>query len=289
MLKTSIILEDLEDLRKVRDTAKMLRKAGFEAVDAALFTPGLEEIIQSGNWRSAAEALRETMAQEGLTVYQCHTSMWDDTLNWQMKAERIKKELAFAGVLGAQNAVVHPLCPLTVEDPLFQLDKQTVMEMNLQMYRALLPVAQEAGVTVCTENIFADGVHLEAVPCFSTYAAELNELMDQLPGLKVCLDAGHAVITGQRPGDMVYQFGRRLAALHLHANDHVHDLHIVPFERGGMGWDDFCRALKEVGYQGSVNLEVMYTVRNSPAELLPALYSYLHACAAYLAEKIEKA
>ena len=289
MLKTSVILENLEDIQGVRNTVKMLREAGFEAVDAALFTPELAEIIRSGNWRPTAEALRETIAQEGLTVYQCHTSMWEDTLHWQPKADQIKKELAFAGAMGAQNAVVHPLCPLTVQDPLFQLDKQAIMEMNLQMYRQLLPVAGEAGVTVCTENIFADGVHMEAVPCFSTYAAELSELMDQLPGLKVCLDVGHAAITGQSPADMVYQFGQRLAALHLHANDHVHDLHIAPFEGAGMGWDNFCRALKKVGYQGSVNLEVMYIVRNSPEKLRPAMYSYLHACAEYLAEKVENA
>lgn len=289
MLKTSVILENLEDIQGVRNTAKMLRGAGFEAVDAALFTPELVEIICGGNWRSTADALRKIMAQEGLTVYQCHTSMWEDTLHWQPKADQIKKELAFAGAIGAQNAVVHPLCPLTVSDPLMGSDHREIMEMNLQMYRQLLPAAAETGVTVCAENIFADGVHREAVPCFSTYAAELNELMDQLPGLKVCLDAGHATITGQSPADMVRQFGERLAALHLHANDHVHDLHIAPFEGAGMGWDDFCRALKQVGYQGTVNLEVMYIVRNSPEKLRPAMYKYLHECAKYLAEKVEQA
>lgn len=289
MLKTSVILEDLEDMQEVRNTAQMLREAGFEAVDAALFTPGLVEIIRSGNWRPVADTLREIMEGEGLMVYQCHTSMWEDTLHWQPKAEQIKKELAFAGAIGTQNAVVHPLCPLTVNDPLMRSDHREIMEMNLQMYRGLLSAAAEAGVTVCTENIFADGVHMEAVPCFSTYAAELNALMDQLPGLKVCLDAGHAAITGQSPADMVRQFGGRLAALHLHANDHVHDLHIAPFEGGGMGWDDFCRALKQVNYQGSVNLEVMYIVRNSPEKLRPAMYKYLHECARYLAEKVDEA
>lgn len=289
MLKTSVILENLEDLRKVRDTAKMLREAGFEAVDAALFTPGLVEIIRSGNWHATADALREIITQEGLTVYQCHTSLWENTSDWQAEADQIKEQLMFAGAVGAQNAVVHPLCPLTVNDPLMQSDDRELMEMNLQMYRGLLPAAAEAGVTVCTENIFADGVHMEAVPCFSTHAAELNALMDQLPGLKVCLDVGHAVITGQSPADMVHQFGGRLAALHLHANDHVHDLHLAPFEGAGMGWEDFCRALKQVNYQGSVNLEVMYIVRNSPHELLPAMYRYLHECARYLAEKVEQA
>ena len=289
MLKTSIILEDLDDLQKVRRTAKMLREAGFEAVDAALFTPGVVEIIRSGNWRPLADALREIIAQENLTVYQFHTTLWQDTSRWQEEIAQIEAELLFAGAIGAQNAVVHPLCPLTVNDPLFQVDDREIMELNLQMYRRLLPIAADAGVTICTENIFADGTHMEAVPCFSSYAAELNELMDQLPGLKVCLDAGHATITGQSPADMVHQFGDRLAALHLHSNDHVQDLHLAPFEMPDMGWDSFCRALKQVNYQGSVNLEVMYIVRNSPDALLPAMYRYLHACAGYLAEKVEQA
>ena len=56
-----------------------------------------------------------------------------------------------------------------------------------------------------------------------------------------------------------------------------------------MGWEDLCRALKQVRYQVSVNLEVMYMVRSAPKDLLPATYTYLYACAAYLAEKIEEA
>lgn len=285
MLKTSLIIENLEDLAGFRANVAMLREAGFEAADAALFTPRLEELIQSGEWRPLAREVRTITEEAGLALYQCHTSLPLEPAEWPPLIPLIEKQLVFAGAIGAKNAVVHPICPLTVNDPLLQEGDAAAMEANLKMYRRLLPVAADAGVTICTENLFSDGRNMEVVPCFSSHAAELNELMEQLPGLKICLDIGHAAAAKQDPAEMVYSFGERLAALHLHGNDLVHDLHVSPFGSADMGWDRFCKALRDVGYQGSINLEVMYLVRNTPRELLPATYRYLHACAAYLAEK----
>ena len=285
MLKTSLIIENIEDLAWLKANVAMLREAGFEAADAALFTPRLEELIQSGQWHPLAREVRTITEEAGLELYQCHTSLPTEPAEWPPLIALIEKQLVFAGAIGAKNAVVHPICPLTVHDPLLQKGDAAAMEANLRMYRRLLPVAADAGVTICTENLFSDGRNMEVVPCYSSHAAELNELMEQLSGLKVCLDIGHAVAAGQDPAEMACSFGERLSALHLHGNDHIHDLHVSPFDSIDMGWDRFCEALRKVGYQGSINLEVMYLVRNTPKELLPSTYAYLHSCAAYLAKK----
>ena len=112
---------------------------------------------------------------------------------------------------------------------------------------------------------------------------ELNKLMDAFPELSICLDTGHAVITGQKPADMVRQFGSRIKALHLHGNDRIHDLHLTPFECEDMEWKPFCEALHEIGYRGTINMEVLSFVRRTPFSIRPEMYAYLHACADYLA------
>ena len=142
-------------------------------------------------------------------------------------------------------------------------------------------------MNILIENLFADGPCRDALPCWSTYAAELNQLMDEFPGLYICLDSGHAAITGQEPADLVYQLGSRVKALHLHGNDRIQDLHLTPFETADMGWELFCSALREIGYRGTINLEVLSAVRRTPAAVRPALYAYLHECAYYLAQLTE--
>ena len=47
MLKTSVIIEDLDDIQKFRETLGQIKAAGFDAVDPALFTPGILRIIES--------------------------------------------------------------------------------------------------------------------------------------------------------------------------------------------------------------------------------------------------
>jgi sugar phosphate isomerase/epimerase len=144
-------------------------------------------------------------------------------------------------------------------------------------------------MNILIENLFADGPNRDAVPCWSTYAVELNQLMDAFPGLYICLDSGHAAITGQEPAELVYQLGDRIKALHLHGNDRIQDLHLTPFETADMGWEPFCRALRDIRYQGTINLEVLSAVRRTPMSVRPALYAYLHACADYFVQLTESA
>ncbi len=287
MLKTSVIIEDLDDLQKFETTLKQIRAAGFDAVDPGLFTPGILRIIESQDAAGYAAELGKMVEDAGLFIGQCHTALCPSFDRWESTILQTEKTLAFAARMGARYPVVHPICPLNVSDPVFKESPEQIFERNLKMFERLVPAAADHGMTILIENLFADGPDMEAVPCWSTYAEELNQLMDAFRELYICLDSGHAVITGQEPADMVYQLGSRIKALHLHGNDRVHDLHLTPFETVDMSWEPFCKALRDIGYQGTINMEVLSCVRNTPVPVRPAMYAYLHECAAYFARLAE--
>lgn len=281
MLKTSVIIEDLDDRQKFAVTLQQIKAAGFDAVDPALFTPGILNIIESSDGLKYAADLGKMVEDAGLFIGQCHAALCPSFDRWEAVIRQTEKTLPFAAQMGARYPVIHPICPLDVYDPLINASSDEVFDRNLKMYNRLLPIAQDCGLTVLTENLFADGPDKEAVPCWSSHSEELNALMDAFPGLYICLDSGHAAITGQEPADMVHQLGSRIKALHLHGNDRVRDLHLTPFETKDMGWEALCGALRDTGYQGTINMEVLSCVRNTPVTVRPAMYAYLHACAEY--------
>ena len=289
VLKTSVIIEDLDDTKKFYLTLCQIRNAGFDAVDPALFTPGIIRIIESADALKRAEDLGRMVEDAGLFIGQCHTALCQAPEQWDRVIEVTKKTLPFAAKMKARFPIVHPICPLTVNDPLIHAAAEEIFDRNRNMFQQLVPIAEDLGMNILIENLFADGPCRDAVPCWSTYAAELNQLMDSFPGLYICLDSGHAAITGQEPADLVYQLGSRIKALHLHGNDRIQDLHLTPFETADMGWKSFCTALKDIGYEGTINLEVLSAVRRTPTTVRPALYTYLHACADYLAGLAEPA
>ncbi len=288
MLKTSVIIEDLDDIQKFVLTLKQIKVAGFDAVDPALFTPGIIRIIESPGGSAYAADLGKMVEDAGLFIGQCHTALCPSPDQWERIIEITMETLPFAAKMGARYPVVHPICPLNTGDPLFRAGDEDIFGLNRRMYQKLVSAASDLGLNILIENLFADGPSMEAVPCWSTYPRELNHLMDEFPGLFICLDSGHAVITGQDPADLVYQFGSRIRALHLHGNDRIHDLHLTPFETADMNWEPFCKALRDIRYRGTINMEVLSCVRNTPPAIRPSMYAYLHDCAACFAQLSEQ-
>ena len=61
--------------------------------------------------------------------------------------------------------------------------------------------------------------------------------------------------------ELIYALGDKLQALHLHDNDKIHDLHLIPFSKQ-IDFNEVCKALKEIGYKGYFTLETIDHLKN---------------------------
>ena len=86
---------------------------------------------------------------------------------------------------------------------------------------------------------------------------ELEEIFIRLPDARFTLDVGHAFLNGgdQSIGNMVAKFSDQL--LHVHASDNngKEDLHL-PIGAGKINWEKAIKALKAVGYDDTITLEI---------------------------------
>ena len=113
----------------------------------------------------------------------------------------------------------------------------------------LLSHLEKYGVKAALENLLPGSI-----------SADLGELVSNVneinhPQIGVCLDTGHLNVMKGRPADAVRAIGTKLFALHVHDNKGQGDQHQPPFE-GNADWSGFVKALEEVGYMGTLNLEV---------------------------------
>jgi sugar phosphate isomerase/epimerase len=87
---------------------------------------------------------------------------------------------------------------------------------------------------------------------------ELKELFVRFPRLGFHLDVGHANLSkpkGARIFELIDLFGSRTKHVHVSDNDGSGDQHL-PIGAGRIKWGEVCAALKRIGYDGTVTLEV---------------------------------
>ena len=103
----------------------------------------------------------------------------------------------------------------------------------------------------------------------------------------ICLDTGHSAITGIEPEDMIRTIGgEMIKAVHIHDNDRLGDLHLLPFE-GKLNWDNITGALKDIDYEGDFTLESTNFFTGVPDNLIPASLKYAEETGRYLISKIK--
>jgi len=144
--------------------------------------------------------------------------------------------------LGARWMNVHPDRHAPMHDRAFFIQK------NIATLGELLPYAAERGVGIMLENLPGD---------FNT-AQQLGELLDPLPELGLHLDIGHAnlMVLQSTVNELLAAYGSRLRHVHLHDNKGGGaDLHL-PLGTGSVDVRGAIRALQEVGYDGTITLEV---------------------------------
>ena len=198
------------------------------------------------------QGVRRDAQNAGIEIYQAHGPWrWPpQDFTPEDRAERFEKmSRAILGceILGCPNFIIHPIMPFgDWQDP----EPERLWEMNLEFFSRLCDVAKAHGRVICFENMPMTALSLSTPEQILRFVKMIDS-----PYMRVCLDTGHCSVFGQSPADAVRLFGKEyLRALHVHDNDGKADRHMIPGQ-GVIDWEDFARALAEIGCECPVSIE----------------------------------
>lgn len=148
----------------------------------------------------------------------------------------------------------------------FGTSRQQAWEWSREALREMAAAAADHGVTVVIEPTPTDSNLVES-------ADDAIQMMREVgaPNVKLMFDTIHAMYRNEVPTDYVYQMGQDLAHVHLA------DIDRLP---PGVGRGDFIAliaALKEIGYDGYVAMEIGFNRRDvEPDHVARQAYEYIN-------------
>ncbi len=228
--------------------------AGFDAWDFSMFamckfdwSKGTflqsDHPLAGSNYIDFAKRLKRIGLDHGIVCNQSHAPF---PTSCKEIRSYLKRAIECTAIAGGEICVIHP-------------DNNQSAEENAELYFELLPFAKQHGVKIATENMWnwdheKDQSTFAACATPKSFCDHIDVVGDD--GFVACLDIGHAEMRGSDTCavEMIRALGPRLQALHIHDNDHWHDLHQIP---GSLAIDfaPIVRALKEINYGGYFTLE----------------------------------
>ena len=156
----------------------------------------------------------------------------------------IGRSIRAAAVLGARYLVVHPIWRDADGNGISS--KKAFIKLNAEAIRAWLPLAEECGVVLLSENILWDASRDPR-----NIAALVEDVDSDWFGW--CFDVGHAYCCGFKP-EILRKCAVAPMSLHIQDNDGTGDGHLIPGD-GTIDWTAFLKALNDVGYLGDCVME----------------------------------
>ena len=296
----------------VKQTLQLYADAGFEGLDWNFGDELTNKQIRAGNYRGIScfdGDVRQVVAHyapqfemaraAGLAVTQGHAPfpprLENDPTCLDFMIEVYKKNILACGQLGCKSLVIHGMHRTKGG---VQESQRHVDELNLHLYRSLIPTLLQAQVTVCLENLFFRHAPLHGRGmiyqghCSDPHEAiELIDLLNAEAGREcfgICVDIGHLHLVGADERKYLSLLGKRVKALHLHDNDGNDDDHLAPYN-GSVIWAEVLQALAEIGYEGDLDFEIGKQINPKalPIELLPAQLASIAATGRYFCEQIQ--
>lgn len=244
------------------DLIPMSKKAGFDG-----FFVGQE----MANFEDQVRELRAMADKEGLEIETIHSTipgcydLWTEGTAGEDYVAVLKNNIDNCKKFSIPILVVH----IQVKE-----DGENLLERGIARLETVVAYAKEQGVKIAFENINEPEFLFEVMKHF------------QESHVGFCYDCGHEAC--HTPGvEFLPILGERLFCTHLHDNDGVGDLHLLPFD-GVLDFERICRQLKEVNYQGNITLELCYSRdyqgKMSKTEFLERAYQ----CACRIKEGINR-
>lgn len=263
---------------------RLLAEIGFDAIDFSMFETEEEVAPVFGrDYENYARHLKHVADECGICFNQSHAPfpslrVDDDPYN-QKITPLIHRAIAVTSILGAKIVIVHPIAGAADQK-----------EFNMEFYNSLIPACKEYGVRVALENMFGGNPNNgQIIPNVCSTGREFAEYVDALDSryFTACLDLGHAGLVGETAENMIRTLGHdRLKALHVHDNNHVRDLHTLPFTQS-LDWKAITQALKDIKYTGDFTFEADNFLLKFPKELAVPACKLMLETGRYLAAQCE--
>lgn len=268
---TSLFYNRREDgsLTPIPEAIARCKAAGFEILDLNMCPMDVrrKQYFCDDDWEARIDEVMKAIEEHQVTFDQSHPpyrpglistfpNPEDDDFFRRME----RRSLEITAKVGGSWAVLHPVC-----NPELGEDYDAQLALNHKIFDEVVELADKLGIGVCFENM----VQFPGAPYrFAARPEELVALCDSynLPNVGICWDFGHGnLMVADRHEDVLRLLGKRLKVTHVHDNLGVRDDHFLPF-LGTMPWEKLMPVLKEIGYKGSLNLEIGFT-HHLPNEL----------------------
>ena len=270
-----------------KEAIRILKDAGFDAFDFTIYLgTEAEKRLEDDDYMAYAEEIRAYAAELGIECNQAHAPT--PSREAAEYYHKIVRSIEMAAHIGAKIIVVHPIKD---EGDGFHWQKKDLFERNMKFYRSLIPYAQKYGIKIAVENMYSfDKRRNVVVSSVCSHSEDFCEYIDTLNSeyIVACLDIGHAALVSDSPSNMLHNLGKRVQALHVHDVDCVSDNHTLPYTRK-LNWDDICKTLAEVGYNGDFTYEAgnFYSCYMED-DFIPVAAKFAEQVGRSLIRKIEK-
>jgi len=153
--------------------------------------------------------------------------------------EELKRCAKIFSAIGATIMNIHPCycCPPAM--------KEDLVRLNIEALKPLAAMAASYGLTLVFENFKAP---------FDSVSTH-SQLLQEVPGLKIHLDFGHTNLGRDDAVSFCRHLGSHINHVHFSDNRTTEDHH-MPLGVGNIDWKNAVSALKSIGYDGTITLEV---------------------------------
>ena len=259
-----------EDGYPAETAAERLAKLGYEGIDMGFDYWTFDgSPFLADDYLDWAKSLRSRADAVGVPYTHAHAPGEADNFDYAVRSIRA------ASVLGARYLVVHPVFRDKNGNTINT--KLRFLSVNADAIRKLLPVAEECGVVLLSENI------LWGASADPRIIADLVKCVDS-PWFGWCFDVGHAYCQGYAPS-VLTRCCVAPRSVHIQDNDGTGDGHLIPGD-GTIDWNDFIRSLKAVGYLGDCVLEAHHQSLEAPDDQRDAILARLLDTAVGLREQM---
>jgi sugar phosphate isomerase/epimerase len=234
-------------IKPVLKEIEAIAKLGFDYLELAMDPP-------QAHWnilKQQIDAIRGALELFNMGLV-CHlptfvsTADLTDSLR-ETSVNEVLESLQVAADLQTLKVVLHP----SYITGLSLLVMDQARDLAWRSLEAIVEKADQLGLSLCLENMFPAANSLvepdHFVPVFESF-----------PSLKMTLDTGHAHMQSKgsnRALQFIESFGNRID--HVHANDNFGkaDNHL-PIGAGTVDFPRITKALKKIGYDATITLEV---------------------------------